>query len=312
VLARDIPILSRAITLVESAKPEDQAIAHQVLDILFDHTGRSFRIGITGSPGVGKSTFIERYGSMMLEGGHRVAVLAIDPTSSRSRGSILGDKTRMSTLASHSNAYVRPSPSGGSLGGITGSTYGAILLCEAAGFDQVIVETVGVGQSEVAVSGITDFFVLLMLAGSGDELQGIKRGIMELADVVVITKADHENAERARRTRAEFSRALHLLQLPVSGWVPKALTCSATEGTGMKEVADTITQYHTAVTASGYLKTHRHDQLAQVLRETVNREILRVAGSRLGIENQFENLGRGDLAHPFRILQELLASLSGK
>ena len=219
-------MLSRAITLAESTLPADQELARQVLEAVLPHTGKSVRVGITGVPGVGKSTFIEAFGQHFTTQGRKLAVLAIDPTSQRSKGSILGDKTRMEQLSVNPNAYIRPSPAGQSLGGVTNATRQAMLLCEAAGFDTIFIETVGVGQSETAVHSMTDFFLLLMLAGAGDELQGIKRGIMEMADALVITKADGENMRKATAAKAEYQSALHLFPAAESNWSPKVLTCS--------------------------------------------------------------------------------------
>ena len=219
-------VLSRAITLAESTLPADQELARQVLEAVLPHTGKSVRVGITGVPGVGKSTFIEAFGQHFTTQGRKLAVLAIDPTSQRSKGSILGDKTRMEQLSVNPKAYIRPSPAGQSLGGVTNATRQAMLLCEAAGFDTIFIETVGVGQSETAVHSMTDFFLLLMLAGAGDELQGIKRGIMEMADALVITKADGENMRKATAAKAEYQSALHLFPAAESNWSPKVLTCS--------------------------------------------------------------------------------------
>jgi LAO/AO transport system kinase len=309
VLAGDVAVLGRAITLAESSKGADQVIARQVLDLVLPNTGKSFRIGITGVPGAGKSTFIERFGSLVVEKGSRLAVLAIDPSSSRSKGSILGDKTRMTALAGNPDVYIRPSPSGGSLGGITGTTFAAILLCEAAGYDFVIVETVGVGQSEIAVSRVTDFFLLLLLAGAGDELQGIKRGIMELADAVVITKADGANAEKARKTRGEFGRALHMLQPLPSGWTAPALTCSAFENKGIEEIYGMMLQFRQQVTDNGYLQRNRKQQFVDVLRGIMNSELLRIMYHKHGVEKYLRQFDEASLAEPFTKLGRLISSV---
>jgi LAO/AO transport system kinase len=236
ILAGDRVILGRTITLIESLKPEHNDMALAVMERILPHTGKSIRIGITGVPGVGKSTFIEALGTLLTREGHRLAVLAIDPSSSISGGSIMGDKTRMEKLSADAHAFIRPSPSAGSLGGVARKTREAMLICEAAGFDVVLIETVGVGQSETLVHSMVDFFLLLMLAGAGDMLQGIKRGIMELADAVAITKADGDNLLASRRARHEYETALHYLTPSVPGWHPPVQTCSALTGEGIQEV----------------------------------------------------------------------------
>ena len=233
-LKGDIASLSRAITLIESTHPKHQALAAQLLDQVLPYSGKAMRIGITGVPGVGKSTFIESFGMHLIGLGKKVAVLAIDPSSNISKGSILGDKTRMEQLSVAPNAFIRPSAAAGSLGGLTYKTREASLLCEAAGFDIIIIETVGVGQSETEVRNICDFFLLLMLAGAGDELQGIKRGIMEMADGLVITKADGNNVQKAKSARSEYARALHFLPPAASGWHPEVSLCSSIDGTGIE------------------------------------------------------------------------------
>lgn len=269
VCAGDRMVLSRAITLVESTLASDRVLAGEVLTGCQARVKDSFRLGITGVPGVGKSTFIDAYGTHLTEIGHRVAVLAVDPSSGRSHGSILGDKTRMERLSRNPLAYVRPSASSGSLGGVTRATREAILLCEAAGYDYIIVETVGVGQSEVAVHGMVDFFLLLMLAGAGDELQGIKKGIMEMADGIAINKADGDNLDAARLAKAEYGSALHLFPLPPSGWQPRVSTCSAMTGAGIAELAQTIGQFRMEVGAKGYLEQRRRDQAKSWMHETI-------------------------------------------
>ncbi|MCS6839458.1 MAG: methylmalonyl Co-A mutase-associated GTPase MeaB [Roseiflexus sp.] len=256
----DRSILARAITLIESNAPAHIELAQEVLRALLPYTGGSLRVGITGVPGVGKSTFIEALGTMLCERGHHVAVLAVDPSSSISRGSILGDKTRMERLSRHPNAYIRPSPTGGSLGGVARKTRETLLLCEAAGFDIVLVETVGVGQSEVAVRGMVDFFLLLMLAGAGDELQGIKKGIIELADALLITKADGDNRTRALAAQAEYTRALRYLAPATEGWRPRAYICSAQTGEGIAEIWREIERFRDETTASGVFAARRRNQ----------------------------------------------------
>ncbi|RYU79769.1 methylmalonyl Co-A mutase-associated GTPase MeaB [Hymenobacter persicinus] len=266
--------LSQAITLVESTLPTDQELAQQVLDAVLPRAGRSVRVGITGVPGVGKSTFIEALGLHLVnEQGKQLAVLAVDPSSQRSGGSILGDKTRMNLLAAHPAAYIRPSPAGRSLGGVTRSTREAMLLCEAAGFDVIFVETVGVGQSETAVHGMVDFFLLLMLAGAGDELQGIKKGIMEMADAVTITKADGGNERAAKLARREYQNALHLFPLAPSGWNPLVTVSSAVTGQGVAEVWQVVEQYRAQTQQSGYFQRRRQEQNLHWLHETIRQAL---------------------------------------
>ncbi|SNR41415.1 methylmalonyl Co-A mutase-associated GTPase MeaB [Hymenobacter mucosus] len=270
ILSGNRVLLSRAITLVESTLPTDQELAQRMLDAVLPYAGRSVRIGITGVPGVGKSTFIEALGlHLVQQQGKRLAVLAVDPTSQRSGGSILGDKTRMNQLAAHPQAYIRPSPAGRSLGGVTRSTREALVLCEAAGHDIIFVETVGVGQSETAVHGMVDFFLLLMLAGAGDELQGIKKGIMEMADAVTITKADGGNETAARRARVEYQNALHLFPLAASQWSPVVTTSSALTGAGIPLVWGVIDQYVQQTQGSGYFQRRRQEQNLHWLHETI-------------------------------------------
>ncbi|UII21721.1 methylmalonyl Co-A mutase-associated GTPase MeaB [Fulvivirga ligni] len=244
ILSGDKIILSRAITLIESNLDTDIELSEKVLELILPHTGNSKRIGITGVPGVGKSTFIEALGILLADQGKQLAVLAVDPSSQRTGGSILGDKTRMEQLSHHPNAYIRPSATGNSLGGVANKTRETMLLCEAAGFNHILIETVGVGQSEIAVKGMVDFFLLLMLAGAGDELQGIKKGIMEMADAIAITKADHDNIQASKRAKAEYQNALHLFPLADSGWQPKVLTCSSVAKTGLDDILHLIETYY--------------------------------------------------------------------
>jgi LAO/AO transport system kinase len=267
-------MLSRAITLAESSLPTDQDLTRQVIDQVLPHTGHSVRVGITGAPGVGKSTFIETFGTYAIEAhGRKLAVLAVDPSSQRSGGSILGDKTRMETLSLHPQAYIRPSPAGKSLGGVTRSTREAILLCEAAGFDLIFVETVGVGQSETAVHTMVDFFLLLLLAGAGDELQGIKRGIMEMADAIAITKADGENLNRARVAQAEYQAALHLFPPIASGWTPTVQLCSALQKTGIEELWQMLESYLAQTQQSGYFASRRRRQSLRWMHESIRQAL---------------------------------------
>ena len=260
ILQKDISVLSRAITLVESTKPEHQQLANKIIEKILPHTGKSVRIGITGVPGVGKSTFIESFGQLLLKKNHKVAVLAVDPSSTLSKGSILGDKTRMEILSAQSNVFIRPSPSSGSLGGVERKTRESVLLCEAAGFDYILIETVGVGQSETEVHHLTDFFLLLMLAGAGDELQGIKRGIMEMADGIVITKSDGTNVSKAKTARADYANAIHLFPPTESGWIPEVKTCSSTEHTGIEEVYEMIEKYIRHTKAKNFFVKKREAQ----------------------------------------------------
>jgi LAO/AO transport system kinase len=252
--------LAKAITLVESTRRDHQADAQRLLERLLPHTGTAVRLGVTGVPGVGKSTFIEEFGMYLLGEGKRVAVLAVDPSSARSGGSILGDKTRMARLAAEDAAYIRPSPSGGSLGGVARRTREAMLVCEAAGYDVVIVETVGVGQSETAVASMVDFFLVLMLAGAGDELQGIKKGILELADALAINKADGDNVARATRAAAEYRAALNLLRHTSPNWDPPVVTVSAAEGRGMSNVWSIVLDHREKMRAGGELDAMRRRQ----------------------------------------------------
>jgi LAO/AO transport system kinase len=260
ILAGNRTILSQAITLIESSLPEHYEMAQAIIEKCLPYSAESIRIGITGVPGAGKSTFIETFGLHITGEGRKLAVLTIDPSSEHTRGSILGDKTRMEKLSNHPSAFIRPSPSAGSLGGVARKTRETIILCEAAGFNTIIVETVGVGQSETAVNSMVDFFLLLMLAGAGDELQGIKRGIMEMADLIAITKADGSNKIVAECARVSYQNALHLLTSRTPGWKPQVLTCSARENSGIKELWDIIISYFNLTKESGYFDEFRKQQ----------------------------------------------------
>lgn len=266
----DIALLSRAITLLESTLPEHHLLSQQILELCLPKSGNSIRVGITGVPGVGKSTFINSFGAYVIEQGHKVAVLAIDPSSQITGGSILGDKTRMDVLATHPQAYIRPSPSAGALGGVANATRESMLLCEAAGFDVIFVETVGVGQSEIAVNGMVDFFLLLMLAGAGDELQGIKRGIMEMAHAIVINKADGDNIEKAKRARTEYAGALHLFPPMHSGWQAVVEICSAIEKKGLDKIWNQILAYQNKTLLNGYYYQKRKEQAVKWMHECLN------------------------------------------
>lgn len=274
VLSGNRVILSQAITLIESSLPQHYELSQQIIAACLPSAGNSIRIGITGVPGVGKSTFIEAFGKLLTSTGHKLAVLAIDPSSERSKGSILGDKTRMEELSIDDQAFIRPSPSAGSLGGVARKTRESIILCEAAGFDRIIVETVGVGQSETAVHSMVDFFLLLMLSGAGDELQGIKRGIMEMADAIVINKADGDNIQKANLAKAQYTSALHLFPPTPSKWSPVALTCSSYTKDGIDQILNTIDHYITLTTENGYFKQHRMEQAKYTLIEYINKASL--------------------------------------
>jgi len=261
--AGDRVVLGRAITLVESNRPSDRELAQELVRQIQPRTGSAIRVGITGVPGVGKSTFIDAMGARLCDSGLRVAVLAVDPSSQVSRGSILGDKTRMSRLSVHDNGFVRPSPSSGSLGGVAAKTRESMLVCEAAGYDVVLVETVGVGQSETLVADMVDFFLFLALAGAGDELQGVKRGILELADLVAVNKADGDNVTRAQRARQELEMALHLLQALSPNWTPPVQTCSALSGDGLDDIWRHVQDHRRLLTASGEFAEKRRKQLVR-------------------------------------------------
>lgn len=270
----DVTVLSQAVTLVESVKPEHQALAQEVIEKCLPYSGNSVRIGISGVPGAGKSTSIDVFGLHVLEEkGGKLAVLAIDPSSERSKGSILGDKTRMEKLSVHPKSFIRPSPSAGSLGGVARKTRETIILCEAAGFDKIFVETVGVGQSETAVHSMVDFFLLIQLAGTGDELQGIKRGIMEMADGIIINKADGNNVEKAKLAAAHYRNALHLFPAAESGWTPQVLTYSGFYNIGVKEIWDMVYEYMDFVKKNGYFEYRRNEQAKYWMYETINEHL---------------------------------------
>ncbi|MGC9374384.1 MAG: methylmalonyl Co-A mutase-associated GTPase MeaB [Bacteroidales bacterium] len=263
-------ILGQAITLIESSLPDHNQIAQEIIEKCLPYAGNSIRIGITGVPGVGKSTFIESMGKYITSKGNKLAVLAVDPSSERSKGSILGDKTRMEELATDPDAFIRPSPSAGSLGGVARKTRETIVLCEAAGFNTIFIETVGVGQSETAVHSMVDFFLLLMLAGAGDELQGIKRGIMEMADAIVINKADGENIRKAEQAKNEYQNALHLFPPTPSGWIPKVLTCSSLVKTGIDEVWEVINEFIEKQKSNKFFALKRKEQAKYWMYESIN------------------------------------------
>ncbi len=304
--------LSRTITLVESTLVAHQEIARDVINELLPHTGKAVRLGITGVPGAGKSTFIESFGHMLAEQGHKVAVLAIDPSSTRSGGSILGDKTRMEQLAVHPNAFIRPSPSGGSLGGVARKTRETMLVCEAAGFDVIIVETVGVGQSETTVASMVDFFLVLQISGAGDELQGIKKGVLEVADAIVVNKADGDNVNRAKLAKKQYETALHLVNPSSPNWMPPVMTCSAVERTGLQEVWDTIINHKKIMTNTGELQQKRREQAMSWMWFLVNEGLEIWFYQHPEVQNQLPELRKkvedGRIA-PTRAADELIAIL---
>lgn len=309
VLSGDRLTLSKAITLAESNRKDHHELSQEILEKLLPHTGRSTRIGITGVPGVGKSTFIESFGEWIIQQGQKIAVLAIDPTSQRSHGSILGDKTRMESLSKNESAYIRPSPAGGSLGGVARKTRESILICEAAGYDTILVETVGVGQSETAVHSMVDFFLLLMLAGAGDELQGIKRGIMEMADMIAINKADGDNYQKATSAKSEYQSALHLFPPTISGWTPKVVICSALESSGIGEVWDSILEYKNLISENGFLELNRKEQnrywFREFLSEAIQEEFYMKPGRKEKAANLEEKVISGEITNLAAIKQLL-------
>lgn len=311
IFAGDITSLSRGITLVESTNPAHLEKANLLVNACLPRANNSVRIGITGVPGVGKSTFIEAFGSYLTQLGKKVAVLAVDPSSTISHGSILGDKTRMEELVKDKNAFIRPSASGETLGGVARKTRETITLCEAAGFDIIIIETVGVGQSETAVHSMVDFFLLLKISGAGDELQGIKRGIMEMADAIVINKADGDNVKKAGLAKTEFNRALHLFPAKTSGWIPKVTTCSAIEKTGIDSVWQIISDYVGLVKTNHYFDEKRNVQNQYWMMETINAELQRHFYSDAEIEQllvENKNAVQNGEISPFAAAQILLAN----
>ncbi len=310
VIAGDRGVLARAITLVESGSHFHEVQAQEVLQRLLPRTGKGRRIGITGVPGVGKSTFIESFGCFLVERGFKVAVLTIDPTSSRSRGSILGDKTRMEHLSRHPNAYIRPTPAGGNLGGVARRTRETLLLCEAANFDIVILETVGVGQSEIAIRSMVDFFLLLMLPGAGDELQGIKKGIMEIADAVLVNKADGDNLLRAQQALAEHEAALHYTQPATPNWKTYVGLASGLTGQGIPELWETIERFYRELEPPGAIARRRQQQLLEWLSDLIRGELQRQFFSDPRVKSRLPILQQGVLSGEItavRAARELLA-----
>ena len=284
VLARDRTVLARAITLIESQKEDHQLLAQELLKKVMPHTGKAKRIGVTGVPGVGKSTFLDSFGMYLIERGARVAVLAVDPSSSISGGSILGDKSRMNRLAMDDSAFIRPTPSGKQLGGVAHRTRESILLCEAAGFDVIFVETVGVGQNETLVSEMVDFFLVLMLAGAGDELQGIKKGILEIADLIAINKSDQDNVQNALHAQNEYNKALHYLRVAEGDWSPKAISISALESKGYEDLEALIDEYCSVKIKSGLWENKRIEQNLKWMRALVDESVLETFYSKLNVD----------------------------
>jgi LAO/AO transport system kinase len=308
-------ILSKAITLIESALPEHQAIAQQIIARCLPYAGNSIRIGITGVPGVGKSTFIEALGKFLCNAGNKLAVLAIDPSSQRSKGSILGDKTRMEALSTDANAFIRPSPSAGSLGGVARKTRETIILCEAAGFNIIFVETVGVGQSETAVHAMVDFFLLLMLGNAGDELQGIKRGIMEMADAIAINKADGDNKKMASLAMTQYKNALHLFPPTESGWIPEVATCSAYTHEGVENIWEIINNYQAFTKANDFFYQKRQQQAKQIMFEMIDERLKEKFYHNKAILNLIPKLQQAILNNeisPYVAAQKLIDSYTEK
>ena len=304
-------LLSKAITLVESALPRHQILAQEIIAGCIPFSGKSMRVGITGVPGVGKSTFIETLGKYLTSHGNRIAVLAIDPSSQRTKGSILGDKTRMEELANDPNAFIRPSSSKGTLGGVARNTRESIILCEAAGYNIIFVETVGVGQSEIAVHSMVDFFLLLMLAGAGDELQGIKRGIMEMADAIVINKADGDNVKKAELAAREYKNALHLFPASRSGWIPIVLTASSTNGNGIAETWEMVEKFTNISSESGFFEIRRKEQALQAFTDTIEETIRQRFYQRKEVKDQLETLQQDILSgkiSPYAAAKKIIGS----
>ena len=309
ILKGNITVLSQAVTLVESNKQEHYQTSQEIIEKCLPKTGHSIRLGITGVPGAGKSTFIESLGLHIIDKGGKLAVLAIDPSSERTKGSILGDKTRMEKLSGENNAYIRPSPSAGTLGGVARKTRESIILCEAAGFDTIFVETVGVGQSETAVHSMVDFFLLILIAGAGDELQGIKRGIMEMADAIAINKADGDNVDKAKMAQRQYSNALHLFPKSESGWEPKVKTCSALTHKGIDEIWEMISDYESFTKQNTFFQERRKRQSKYWMYESINEQLKQSFYNKESIKShiaQYENKVLGNEISSFIAARRLL------
>ncbi len=305
----DRAVLARAITLVESTKPEHQRLAQDLLQKIWSETGKTHRIGITGVPGVGKSTMIDQLGSNLTVQGHKVAVLAVDPTSQRTGGSILGDKTRMPKLAVDPNAFIRPSPTSGTLGGVTKKTRETMALCEAAGFDIILVETVGVGQSETAVSEMVDFFLVLMLPGAGDELQGLKKGVLEIADMIAINKADGDNEVRARHAAGEYQAALHILTPTVPDWSPPVVLISGLKNTGLDEMWVQIEKHREVLNASGAFQERRQTQAVKWMHDMLEHRFMSALRNNSDVEKRLSTVEaqvRQGIITPARAVDEII------
>lgn len=313
VLSGNRAMLGKAITLIESNAVKDQKNARELISKLLPHSGKSIRVGITGVPGAGKSSFIEAFGTYLCKQGIKVAVLAIDPSSSVSKGSIMGDKTRMEELSGETNAFIRPSPSGGTLGGVARKSRETMIACEAAGFDFILIETVGVGQSETTVRSMVDIFMLLLITGAGDDLQGIKRGIMELADLLVVTKDDGDNRQRAAAHCQELKMVLHYLQSPTPGWTPQVVTCSSLEQRGLDSIQDTLSQFQTDLKESGFWYRRRRNQALSWVQSLVHEALLEAFERHPAVAEHLptlEKLVATDKLDPVSAAQDLLAQFT--
>jgi LAO/AO transport system kinase len=309
ILSGNRVVLSRAITLIESKQEKDRKLAQKIIEKCLPQSGKSLRIGLTGTPGVGKSTFIESFGKEILKEGHKLAVLAIDPSSQLTKGSILGDKTRMEELSVHPDVYIRPTPAGDSLGGVARKTRESIILCEAAGFDTIIIETVGVGQSETAVHSMVDFFLLLLLPNSGDELQGIKRGVMEMADLIAINKADGDALPAAKLAKKQCRNGLHLFPAKNSGWIATAEICSALDNNGLDKIWESIKSFQNSTKINGYFEHHRQEQAKYWLEDSIGGQLKALFYSNPQIKSSYESFEKkvvsGSIS-PFRAAEELI------
>jgi LAO/AO transport system kinase len=315
ILSNDRVLISRAITLVESQLKEHRTEANLLIEACLPHRKTSVRIGITGVPGVGKSTFINFLTGKLVNEGHKVAILAVDPSSSQTGGSILGDKTRMEDIFSLPQVLIRPTPAGNTLGGVARATRETILLCEAAGYDRILIETVGVGQSETSVHSMTDIFLLLMLPGAGDELQGIKRGIMEMADLLVVHKCDGSNAYKAKVAAADYARALHLFPATDSGWIPKVIKASSTENIGFDEILNTLHSFEIQMKSNGYFDANRKKQNSDWLKESLRDQMFFFIENDLDVRNLYEQLNKKVLENqvsPFKAAEEIMDFLLSK